>query len=680
MKQSDPLISIIVPVYNVEEYLSLCVNSVVNQTYKNLEIILVNDGSTDNSGEICNYYTKKDNRIIVINKENGGLSDARNAALDVMSGKYVFCLDSDDYIAPKTIEVLYKNMKKFNADIATTNYIEFFDAANVKNNNVIEPKVLDTETALEALMYQKGCKTSAWGKLYKAELFDEIRYPKGKICEDLPTTYKLFARAKKVCIGVGNCYYYRQRPDSIINSDFTIERMDALSFAEDETEFISNEFPEIEQSAVCREFLEAIYILTKLYKHDGEYKNAYLRVKKSIIKNRSTVLFDKNAPKKYRLCAGMSYVNIKLLQTLMGKKYMRGSIRSDCFFRTKYHIKMLLNSLKKLLGNEKLNIDYDNSVVFLLACDYNNIGDVLIRVSQESFLKQNIKDKKVVAIGFNDTYHFLKDIEKNATKNTIVVLTGGGDVDDRYTEIERTRNYIIKLLEKNGCRIISFPQTIDYSNTKKGAYYLKKAKISYGSNKNFVFIAREKKSYNFAKKNFDGVKIYFTPDIVFSHDTIIKDKKREGIGLLFRNDGEKIRNDKFIKSLLDCLGNKYKVSKNDMSVDNFEKDKIYDYMNDKINFVSEKQLIITDRLHGMILCYITNTPCIVFPNVNHKITETYNNWLAGKQNFIKLEKDNNVDRVIGDVDILIGILRHIKKESMDDDFGVLIKLLNEGVG
>lgn len=314
------LISVIIPVYNVEDFLPRCIDSAIKQTYENLEIFLVDDGSTDASGRICDEYKKKDNRIKVIHKRNGGLSDARNVAIDSMKGDYVFFLDSDDYMSEETISLLYKCMIDNEADIVTTQYIEFSGEDYIESDRAIVSKdciTLSNKDALENLMYQKDCKTSAWGKLYKASLFDNIRYPKGKICEDLPTTYLLFAKASKICLGIGKLYYYNQRQGSIINSSFNTARMDALGFAEEETEFIKNNFEDILNSAICREFLEAIYILIKLYGCSGKYKREYKKVKESLKKNRGVVLFDRKAPMQYRLCAMMCFISIKMTQVML---------------------------------------------------------------------------------------------------------------------------------------------------------------------------------------------------------------------------------------------------------------------------------------------------------------------------------------------------------------------------
>ncbi len=361
----------------------------------------------------------------------------------------------------------------------------------------------------------------------------------------------------------------------------------------------------------------------------------------------------------------------------MNKSKTHQQLNGTILFRMKHRIKSLKNLLEEELSHARLDIDYDNAIIFMLACDYNNIGDVLIRIAQEYFLKVTAKQKQIVTIGYNDTNKFLKDIRNNATKNTIIVLTGGGDVDDRYTGIERIRDRIIKTLAANECRIISFPQTIDYGKTRRGRYYLGLAQKAYASNRNLTFVAREKISFNFAQKSFPSTNILLTPDIVLSLDRTQAPKKRNGIGLLVRNDSEKSLDNNFLQTIIDELKQRgYSVEKNDMTVTNFDRTKIYDYANQKITFAHEKKVIITDRLHGMILCYITNTPCVVFQNTNHKISETFHNWLEKTQNFIILEEKSDEKQVIADIEKLMRISK-IEKRSLSSHYSRLAAIIRD---
>lgn len=215
----DDKISIIVPIYNVEKYLNKCVDSLLNQTYKNLEIILVDDGSPDNCFKICEDYSKNEN-IVVIHKENGGLSDARNYGLKEASGKYVMFIDSDDFVENDMVEYLYKILKDNNADVSICNYNLFYEDNSLNNKIGVEIEsdlILNKYEALNLLLEDKIIQSFAWNKLYKRTLFDGITYPKGKIMEDVGTTYKLFTKAEKIVVGKEPKYNYLQRSGSILH-------------------------------------------------------------------------------------------------------------------------------------------------------------------------------------------------------------------------------------------------------------------------------------------------------------------------------------------------------------------------------------------------------------------------------------------------------------------------------
>lgn len=215
------LISIIVPIYNVEKYLNKCVESILKQTYDNLEIILVDDGSLDNCGNICDEYAKKDSRIIVLHKTNGGLSDARNKGINIAKGKYIGFVDSDDYIDNDMFEILYNLCKNNNADISMISYKEIENEIIINENSNYTNKVFKYNNieAIKELLKDEKIKNYAWNKLYKKELFDGIEYPIKMAYEDVGTTYKLFEKAKKIIWYDIPKYNYIRRGTSIVSKN-----------------------------------------------------------------------------------------------------------------------------------------------------------------------------------------------------------------------------------------------------------------------------------------------------------------------------------------------------------------------------------------------------------------------------------------------------------------------------
>lgn len=209
----EDLISIIVPVYNVEEFLNQCIKSVLDQSYKKLEIILVDDGSTDQSGKICDRYQMMDARIKVIHKENGGLSDARNTGLRLAKGKYYSFIDSDDYISSEMIQTMFDSLKRNQCDIAVCNMIRFGDVVDsVKFYYPAEREQVLAGTE----RFQTLNQPSVCNKLFCSELFNNIKFPKGKYYEDTYVYHELLYQAKKIVLTGKDSYWYRARPDSIV--------------------------------------------------------------------------------------------------------------------------------------------------------------------------------------------------------------------------------------------------------------------------------------------------------------------------------------------------------------------------------------------------------------------------------------------------------------------------------
>lgn len=222
-------VSIIVPIYKVEKYLEKCVDSLTNQTYKNIEIILVDDGSPDNCPLLCDDFSKLDDRIVVVHKKNGGLSSARNAGLDVCTGDYIMFIDSDDYIANNMVESLLDFNKSINADLVICDYYLVYDS-KLKSQNHFKRKKVVTENSKFEMLYQSKYAIPtlvAWNKLYRRELFNNLRYDEGKLHEDEFIICKILKNAKKIAYLPEKLYYYVQRDGSIM-SKFSLKSFDKI--------------------------------------------------------------------------------------------------------------------------------------------------------------------------------------------------------------------------------------------------------------------------------------------------------------------------------------------------------------------------------------------------------------------------------------------------------------------
>ena len=243
---SDPLISVIVPVYKTEAYLDRCVSSIRNQTYKNLEIILVDDGSPDRSGEICEGFAREDSRIRVVHKENGGLSSARNAGIDVMTGEYAAFVDSDDDIALDMIETLYGLCVTHGAQIACGGVEKVNDQGHVGyfNENVTDFLLLTREEAMAELLGNYRVTNSLCDKLIHKSIFGDLRLTEGVIYEDFDVMYRCIHRADRVVYTGAPYYRYYLSQGSILRSAFYAKQFDQVTIAKRRLAFYEREYPE----------------------------------------------------------------------------------------------------------------------------------------------------------------------------------------------------------------------------------------------------------------------------------------------------------------------------------------------------------------------------------------------------------------------------------------------------
>lgn len=253
----NPLISVIVPVYNVEDYLDRCIESIVNQTYKNLEIILVDDGSTDSSGRKCDEWKVKDSRIIVIHKENGGLSDARNVGMKKAIGDYIGFIDSDDFIATNMYQTLLDTAVKTDSEISECQWLAFENEKELDGNSVKNEEyeffVLSTEEALKELIIERKIKQTVVNKLYLRKLINED-FLVGRINEDDFWTYQIIAKANRIVHINVSLYFYYQRSTSIMHVKYSPKRLDGVEARRRRMCFIKERFPHIYNYA-CLSFI-----------------------------------------------------------------------------------------------------------------------------------------------------------------------------------------------------------------------------------------------------------------------------------------------------------------------------------------------------------------------------------------------------------------------------------------
>jgi len=586
-------ITVIVPVYKVESYLHKCVDSIINQTYTNLEIILVDDGSPDNCGAICDEYAKKDIRIVVIHKENGGLSSARNAGLNIAAGDYIAFIDSDDTIELEMFEQMFTVIQSENADMVICgvkcvdeNGLEVdFRSAPIVNS------IMDKKQAFQSIS-QSVWHVTVWNKLYKADLFKDIRFPEGKVHEDEFTVHHIFNKCEKIVTTDEKLYIYLQRSGSI-TSDYSIKRLDAWYAFYDRYKFF-----ESKRSAYSKD------------------KNHSLHLMYSILVKTFTTLDYKENKHVISPCYRRTlFLLIKNGDLKAGKLFI---FRHNFLFNIARKIKKLIRFFKFYFILILNGLHSKKQNCFIVATpEHGNLGDHAIVYAEKNLLKD------VIEIKNSDYLTFANYFQKKVKPNDIIIIDGGGNLGTLWTNEDDKIADIISRFNKN--KIVIFPQTCFYSDTEEGKKRLEKNKNIYSQAEDLTITLRDKTSFDFVKENFPDVNTILVPDIVLSIRNAPKNNGSNGILFCLREDKEKVVSEKNLNKIKEYLSQKnisysysdtvinHKVSSNRRNIELYN----------KWSEFAGAGLVITDRLHGMIFAAITGTPCIAMDNKSGKVSGSY---------------------------------------------------------
>lgn len=295
-----PLISVILPIYNIEQYLSKCMDSLFHQTYENLEFVMIDDGSGYECAKHVDEYLNRDDRVVVYHKENGGLSDARNYGIIRAKGEYITCVDPDDFVDKDYVEYLYRILKKYHAKMSIAQHRVRYDNGSVRENGALGDEQIDTKTCLERMLYHDVIDTSAWGKLYHCSLFDTIKYPKGKLFEDIATTYRLMMQCEYIAVGYESKYNYIFHDNSIVNGAFKPAKFDLLEMTDSMALEVVKCYPELKEAVLRRQVYARFSTLNQMLETE-EYENERKKIIRFIKKNSRCVLQDKKIPKRDRV-------------------------------------------------------------------------------------------------------------------------------------------------------------------------------------------------------------------------------------------------------------------------------------------------------------------------------------------------------------------------------------------
>lgn len=729
------LISVIVAVYNAENYLNRAVDSILNQTYKNIEVILVDDGSTDRSAQICDDYVMADNRVRVIHKGNGGLCSSRNAGIESSNGKYITFVDNDDAINEQFIEILHEVCVKYGCDIAQCDFLMTLD----------DSVFLPPQKTMTVNIYDRGqvmhefCKESnlvkywvVWNKMYRRELFRDIRYPTGRIHDDMFTTHRLLWEAEKVAVINLYLHYYFQRAGSITGVKSSIkERIDVIDALREEMNFFKERGLEDEYAfmliklycTICEVYKnkneysgyeedKSFYddVMQKYFSEAQEIKNIFLNLpQKGILTKIRTIYPTLSKDEKDKLehiygsrisqffdnafCFPVNKINENELVALYGAgrvgksyysqllddKYCRLAVwvdngfknhrrqglpvqPIDALFRNNFD-KLIIAVQERSVAKEiadnltgwgipesKIIIDLpvpvdrgskmlsefkgDTEKIssykgirrwFLVNTpDHDNLGDHLLTMGALNFLHDHFPGEEIVEITGRQWDACRDVIISKIGILDVIVIVGGGYMGDLWSTQDSRVKEIMEEFRDN--RILFFPQTFYYQG--KEGFMMNSDREFYNSFNQVFFIHREKKSYDFFVSNI----VMKNRNACFPDTALYLDGKNNQVarsGGLFclRMDKESL-NEKARENLLDI----FSVACDDAEIFDTVLDKsvIKSERNEEITKILDKisrtEILLTDRLHAMIMAVITGTPCIALDNLSKKVSGVYE-WI-----------------------------------------------------
>ena len=627
-------ISVIVPVYNVEKYLNKCVESIVNQTYTNLEIILVDDGSPDNCPQMCDEWAKKDNRIKVIHKKNGGLSSARNAGLGMVSGAYVTFVDSDDWIDNDALEKMLRSAHKNKADIVSAGF--YFETLECTHNQILtEQSYMDNDIVINLLM--DNIRPEVCGKLYRFRLICDLRFDENiKYAEDLPFNFNIMLNAQRFYGMNACCYHYLQSSENSITSSYITDAR-ATSWKMFDTIFDKCKGDsKLEDASIYRFTTYTFAVLSRVMAVESYSEKYFNEITSALLSNKVAIQNNEFMPKKYKIAINLLAFNKMLFKMLVNLLPFAGDLimhLKNAIAYVAFFMQALLYTLKANFAKIKNN---KNFLFLLLTPCHENYGDQAIALAENKILK----DKYVFEITGDMLKRFLNYplLFKIMLGKSTLVFQGGGYLGTFWFDYgENLLREVMKLAGKN--KIVVMPQSIYYENSEYGNKQLEKSKRIYSQCCDLTLTARDKISYEIMKKYYPDIEVYLVPDVVLYLNKC-QNESRNGVMLIFRNDIEKgisyLLQDQIEKFAFKNYGEVIKVdmlANHRFNPENRERE-----LEVQFERFRKSELVFTDRLHGMIFAAITGTPCVVLPNKSHKIKGVYD-WLFKTCEYIIFSED-----------------------------------------
>lgn len=637
-------ISIIIPVYNVEKYLPDCIENVAQKSKYNIEIILIDDGSSDGSGQLCDDYALKFDNVKVLHKENGGLGSARNAGLQVASGEYILFLDSDDYITVGALEDLYDRASGKKLDILLFGASTFFEdeksSKNIPKQNYARKCCLGREcTGLELLCEEQRRGqyiTSVCLRLYRLEYLqkENRRFNEEIIHEDIDYSFFTLLNAEKVEAYEKNYYQRRYRPGSIITSSKLQKKFAGY-------EYVWYEFYEYAKNATHSKKRQAVIRHSEFCLHNIFYIISQMEAKES-------------------KCIAKRYKKIFRMAKEYTSSYARKTKLSLCFpglcvlfLKTQKPLRNILK-IRRLIMSEPfwyiklLNIIFTKrrKRIFLFGTPiHGNAGDHLIALAEKQFIKEAFQEYKFIEFTMPFSSFFSNFIRKNIKDKDLIFISGGGWLGTDWPHNEIYVRDKIKEFKDN--LVVILPQTVHYTffNT-----FFEEGKMVYRNHKNLLFCLREDKSFDFVNNNFaDDSKTLLLPDfaMLYKNKKINDAKQTDTVKLCFRQDIEKILSQDELTRIKELIVDRFGSYKEFDTV-KYKMIPLYKrrkYVEQTLKEVSEAKLVVTDRLHAMIMCALTGTACIAYDNSTHKVYNVYK-WIKSLNYIQVLQEGDDFAEVV----------------------------------
>jgi exopolysaccharide biosynthesis predicted pyruvyltransferase EpsI/GT2 family glycosyltransferase len=631
-------VSVIIPIYKVELYIRRCIESIIAQTYHNLEIILVDDGSPDNCPFICDEYARIDQRIRVIHKPNGGLSDARNAGLKIFTGDYVYFFDGDDYIENNLIEIALHNAVTTSADLVIFNYYRVDENDNLLSTSNFRTGTYEIEDHNRVdYMVNNLAKYSvgweAWNRLYKADIirkYDLFFWDNKLIfAEDFGFSLNFALHVNKITCISNVLYYYLIRENSIMSKAVKEPRLSAslaLSKLLEEkiaTSFkhtmIHKEFPILFYSIMYEQLRGATidnYKKSISSIDDKEYFYNNLK----LITRKFTLLL-----KHFGMIRGVVVLLICIF--LITQKFDKLNVRILKSYKKRWKISEVFENNKSKMFSKKR--------IFLIGSeDFRNLKDHHIAISEMEYLQNIFPEYSIIEITASEYKEVRNLLSFIIRRRDLVCLPGGGNMAKVNSHSEYILKDVMKKFRNN--RKVIFPQTIHYNSSDDGILRLVKDQSFINKCKNLILCVRELSSYDLAKQYFDCEVVLIPDAVLYTNYSNRYHFDRRGAMLLLHNDleGALSQQDRMTiegvvrQSELNIHYNDT-ILNSDISV--FDRRDVVDSFIQKI---AKSEIVITDHLHGMLFSAISLTPCIALSNYDEKIDGVYD-WIS-KFGFIKV--------------------------------------------